>query len=160
MYKLLSISDDPWTIGLGGPEAVAAAIRENGFDNIELMRWRGPLPVPGVRAVGRHMPYGPAWILRATSGAAVAVDKWTTPGSISAASRVDFVRRQAELEEAAAMGAEYAVFHVAHAQMVLLYRRFTYTDAEIVQAFADLINEVMEGLVLAWRCCLNHWFPA
>jgi sugar phosphate isomerase/epimerase len=167
VYKLLSISDDPWTIGrLGGLEAVAAAIRENGFDGIELMRWHDPLPVPGVRAVGRHMPYWPTCLdfLRGDERELLwQFDSMDNARQYySAASRVDFVRqRRAELEEAAAMGAEYAVFHVAHAQMEHCYtRRFTYTDAEIVQAFADLINEVMEGFGAGVALLFeNHWFP-
>jgi len=167
VYKLLSISDDPWTIErLGGPEAVAAAVRENGFHGIELMRWHDPLPVPGVRAVGRHMPYWPTCLdfLRGDERALLRqFDSMDNARQYyGAASREDFVRqRRAELEEAAAMGAEYAVFHVSHVELEHCYtQRFTYSDAEIVQAFADLINEVTDGLEGGVTLLFeNHWFP-
>ena len=167
MYKLLSISDDPWTIErLGGQEAVAAAVQENGFDGIELMRWHDPLPVPGVRVFGRHMPYWPTCLDFLRGDERELLRQFDSMDNArqyySAASRDDFVRqRRAELEEAAAMGAQYAVFHVTHAEMEHCYtRRFTYSDAEIVQAFVDLINEVTEGLRAGVTLLFeNHWLP-
>ena len=167
MYKLLSISDDPWTIGrLGGPEAVAAAIRVNGFEGIELMRWHDPLPVPGVRIVGRHMPYWPTCLDFLRGNERELLRQFDSMDNArqyySAASREDFVRqRRAELEEAAVMGAEYAVFHVTHVEMEHCFTHlFTYSDAEIVQAFVDLINEVTQGLENGVTLLFeNHWFP-
>jgi len=70
-------------------------------------------------------------------------------------------QRRAELEETVAMGAEYAVFHVSHAELEHCYtHRFTYSDAEIVRAFIGFINEVTAGLDSdAALLFENHWFP-
>jgi hypothetical protein len=167
MKKLLSISDDPWSVQrLGGPEAVAAAIVGNGFGGVELMRWHDPQPVPGARVIGRHMPYWPTWLdfmrgdeqelMRQFDHADNAREYY------SASSWDDFVKqRRAELEETMAMGAEYAVFHISHAELEHCYTHaFTYTDGEIVRAFIEFINEATDGLegdvALLFE---NHWFP-
>ena len=167
MKKLLSISDDPWSIHrLGGPEAVAAAVAENGFDGIELMRWHDPQPVSGVRIVGRHMPYWPTCLdfmrgdeqklLRQFDNADNALQYY------SASSLDDFVKqRRAELQETVEMGAEYAVYHISHAELEHCYTHaFAYSDEEIVRAFIELINEETAGLdgdvALLFE---NHWFP-
>ena len=167
MKKLLSISDDPWSVQrLGGPEAAAAAIAENGFDGVELMRWHDPQPIPGAHIIGRHMPYWPTWLdfmrgdeqelLRQFGNADNARQYY------SASSWGDFVKqRRAELEETAAMGAKYAVFHISHAELEHCYtHRFTYGDEDIVRAFVEFINEATDGLngdvALLFE---NHWFP-
>jgi sugar phosphate isomerase/epimerase len=167
MRKLLSISDDPWSVQrLGGPETVAAAVAENGFDGVELMRWHDPQPVPGARIIGRHMPYWPTWLdfmrgdeqeLRRQFDNADNARQY-----YGASSWDDFVKqRRTELEETAAMGAEYAVFHISHSELEHCYTGgFTYSDEEIIRAFIEFINDATDGLdgdvALLFE---NHWFP-
>lgn len=165
--KLLSLSDDPWSLKkLGSPETVCAAMAENGFDGIELVRWHEPQPLPGVTVVGRHMPYWPTWLDFWHSDDTSLLRQFGSTDNVhtyyGAASREDFVRqRRAELMEASAMGAQYAVFHVSHAELEHCYNHaFTYTDEDIVRAFIEFINEVAEELETGPALLFeNHWFP-
>lgn len=167
MKKLLSLSDDPWSVEkLGGPDAVREAIAKNAFDGIELVRWHDPQPLPGVTVVGRHMPYWPTWLDFWRGDDASLMRQFGSTDNVrtyfSAASREDFVRqRRAELEEAEAMGAQYAVFHVCHSELEHCYNHaFTYTDEDIVRAFVEFINEVTAGLQTGPALLFeNHWFP-
>ena len=165
--KLLSLSDDPWSLKkLGAPETVSEALAENGFDGIELVRWHEPQPLPDVTVVGRHMPYWPTWLDFWRGDTKSLLRQFGSMDSVrtyfSAASREDFVQqRRVELLESAAMGAQYAVFHVSHAELMHCYNHaFTYTDEEIVRAFIEFINEAAEGLETGPALLFeNHWFP-
>jgi sugar phosphate isomerase/epimerase len=166
--KLLSLSDDPYSLARfdGKPEGVYAALAENGFDSIELMRWHDPQALPGVRIVGRHMPYWPVWLDFWRGDRPSLMRQFGSEENVrlyySASSREEFVRmRRAELHDAAAMGAEYAVFHVSHVELEHCCNgRFTYTDEEIVHAFIDLINEAADGLDCGMALLFeNHWYP-
>ncbi len=168
MKKLLSLSDDPYSLARfdGKPEDVCAALEENGFDGIELMRWHDPQALPGVHVVGRHMPYWPAWLdfWRGDNQALVRQfdsmeNAWMYYGC---ATRDEFVtQRRAELLDAAASGAGYAVFHVSHVELEHCYNRaYTYSDQDIVRAFIGFINEAAAGLDSDMALLFeNHWFP-
>lgn len=165
--KLLSLSDDLWSLKkLGSPETVREALAENGFDGIELIRWHDPQPLPGVTVVGRHMPYWPTWLDFWRGDTDSLLRQFGSMDNVrtyfSATSREDFVsQRRTELLEAAAMGAQYAVFHVSHSELMHCYNHaFTYTDEEIVRAFIEFINEAVEGLSEGPALLFeNHWFP-
>ena len=165
--KLLSLSDDPWSLDkLGGPEEARKALKENGFDGIELVRWHDPQPLPDVTVVGRHMPYWPTWLDFWRGNEESLLRQFGSMDNVrtyyGAASREEFVsQRRAELEEAAAMGAQYTVFHVSHAELEHCYNHaFTYSDEDIVRAFIEFINEATEGLSKGPALLFeNHWFP-
>ena len=168
MKKLLSLSDDPHSLARfdSKPENVRAALAENGFDGIELMRWHDPQALPGVRNVGRHMPYWPVWLDFWRGDRASLMRQFGSEQNVrlyyGASSREAFVRmRRAELQDAAAMGAEYTVFHVSHVELEHCYNgRFTYSDEEIVHTFIDLINEAADGLDSNMALLFeNHWYP-
>lgn len=168
MYKLLSLSDDPQSMARfdGKPENVCAVLAENGFDGIELMRWHDPQPLPGVAVIGRHMPYWPVWLDFWRGDKSLLLRQFDSEENVrwyyGAATREEFVRqRRAELFDAAAMGAKYAVFHVSHVELMHCYtRQYTYSDEDIVRAFVELVNEAAVGfdsdMTLLFE---NHWYP-
>lgn len=66
-----------------------------------------------------------------------------------------------EIQQADKLGAEYVVFHVAHVQVEHSYTYdFTYTDEEIIDATAELINEVFKCLNTNIKLLFeNLWVP-
>lgn len=166
--KLLSLSDDPFSLARfdGKPENVRAALDENGFDGIELMRWHDPQPLPGIPVVGRHMPYWPFWLDFRHGDKQALLRQFGSEDNIrryySAGSWEEFVQqRHGELKDAAAMGAQYAVFHVSHVELEHCYTHaYTYSDEEIVRAFIAFINEAADGLDSGMALLFeNHWYP-
>lgn len=66
-----------------------------------------------------------------------------------------------ELRIAKELNAKYVVFHVSHVELSHIYQReFPYHDREVLDAFANLINEVFpeedQGITLL---CENLWWP-
>ncbi len=130
------------------------------------MRWHDPQELPGVRVIGRHMPYWPVWLDFWRGDKQALLRQFDSEENVrsdyGAASWEEFVRlRRAELQDAAAMGARYAVFHVSHVELEHCYTgAFTYSDREIVRAFIEFINEVADGfdsdMALLFE---NHWYP-
>ncbi len=66
-----------------------------------------------------------------------------------------------EIQQADKIGAQYVVFHVAHVQVEHSYTYdFTYTDEEVIDATAELINEVFKGLDTNIKLLFeNLWIP-
>lgn len=170
MLRLLSLSDDPWSVDKfdANPDAIRYFLDDNGLDGLELMRWHDPQfhAIPGEKIIGRHLPYWPIWLdfwrsdreelLRQFGDMDTAVRYYAarTPGEFA-----DNYRRL--LMDCDAMGVRYAVFHVSHVRLTDCYTgQFEYSDGEIINAFADMLNEVLAGYTP--RCELlfeNHWYP-
>ncbi|MBI6871873.1 TIM barrel protein [Clostridium aciditolerans] len=66
-----------------------------------------------------------------------------------------------EIDVANKMGAEYVVFHVSHVQLEHVFNyNFTYSDCEVIDAAAELINEVFKDLNTNVKLLFeNLWWP-
>lgn len=66
-----------------------------------------------------------------------------------------------EIQVADKMGAQYVVFHVCHVELAHVYTYdFTYSDEEVIDATADLVNEIFEGLDTNIQILFeNLWWP-
>lgn len=66
-----------------------------------------------------------------------------------------------EIQVADKMGAQYVVFHVSHVQLEHVYTYdFTYSNAEVIDATAELVNEVFKGLDTNIEILFeNLWWP-
>jgi len=68
---------------------------------------------------------------------------------------------KSEIQQADKIGAQYVVFHVAHVEVEHSYTYdFTYTDEEVIDATAELINEVFKCLDTNIKLLFeNLWIP-
>lgn len=170
MLKLLSISDDGWSLKKFGSrmENVRSFLEKNDFQGLELMCWQaeGTGEVPMDKVVGRHMLFWPNWLdfwrsdrreLLNEFGCERNWLEYYNTGTIE-----EFISgRHDELKDAAVMGVQYVVFHVSHVRMEHCYTgRYPYSDREIVDAFAELMNEALCGINGNFTMLFeNHWFP-
>ena len=170
MLKLLSISDDDWSLKKFGDraETVRSFLEKNDFHGLELMHWQaeGTGEVPMDKVVGRHMLFWPNWLDFWRSDRQELLKEFgceqnwveyyntaTIEGFISGLHK--------ELIDAAGMGVRYVVFHVSNVRMEHCYTgRYSYSNREIVDAFAEMMNEALCGINGNFTMLFeNHWFP-
>jgi hypothetical protein len=132
--------------------AITAYVRNlNGIAGLELLIGYEPLPaIPAglVRAV--HLPFWITWLEVWRSGEAGVAryfpdvsPEWLPYycGGPTPADMVAVLRQL--LLNAASLNPAYAVFHVSHVEPADVFtRRFAYSDAEVIDATADLLNTV------------------
>lgn len=152
--------------------AVAAYTRNHQAAGLELLIDYDPLPdiPPGlVRAV--HLPFWVTWldVWRGEPGAAQRYFPDVDPANLryacgggAAGQMVETLRSL--LANAASLKPAYAVFHVSHVEPShALSRQYPYTDLEVVEAAADLLNHVaatFPGGEPPVRLFLeNLWYP-
>ncbi len=170
MIKLISVSDDEWSIGKFGSRAenIRFFLEENNLDGLELMHWQteGTGEIPMDRVVGRHMLFWPNWLDFWRSDRTALLREFDCEQNWHEYYHADtpekFMEgRHSELEDAARMGVRYVVFHVSHVQMEHCYTgRYSYTDREIIDAFTEMLNGALRGISGNFTVLLeNHWFP-
>ncbi len=143
-------------------------LEKNNMDGIELLKplmWQEETISKDV-IKGIHLSYYPSWIdfwhgnqkeLLRQFGDIDSIKKYY--GDIKKDIIVENYRK--EIEIADRLGAEYVVFHVSHVQLEHSYNyKFNYSDAEIIEATAELINEVFKGLNTNIKLLFeNLWWP-
>lgn len=169
MRRLTNISDDPWTLDKfhGDKAEVTAFLDRHGLDGLELIRWGGAeAAIPTDRVIGKHLSFWPTWLdfwrrdggeLLRQFGSDEAIGQYYRAATVE-----EFISHyRAELADAEAIGAQYVVFHVSHVQLEHSFDyRFTYSDEEVVVAFIELLNTIMDGRSYPFRILMeNHWFP-
>lgn len=170
MLKLLSVSDDAWSMQKFGNNAdkIREFLKNNHLDGLELVRCleEQTEAVPGEKIVGRHMPFWPAWLDFWRGGHEELLRQFGSREDCRwyymADTPEEFIeKRRAELAGGTDMGIQYAVFHVSHVQLEHCYTgRYTYTDTEIVDTYADMMNEMLRGVNADYALLFeNHWFP-
>lgn len=170
MKKLLSLSDDEYSLNKfeGKAENIEVFLKKHGLDGLELMRWERPQAgaVPMDKAVGRHMPYWPIFLDFWRGDRDALIRQFGTAencrGYYYADTREEFVRqRREEFIDAARMRVEYVVVHASHSQLEHCYTGgFTYNNAEIIDAYIDMVNEAMRGVSADYAVLFeNHWLP-
>jgi len=138
------------------------------MDGVELLNslmWDENI-IPSSIVIGVHLRYYPTWLdfwnnneseLLRQFGSNEGVKNYF--GGTNRESIIDNYRK--EIQQADKIGAQYVVFHVAHVQVEHSYTyEFTYTDEEIIDATAELINEVFKGLNTNIKLLFeNLWVP-
>jgi hypothetical protein len=170
MLKLTNICDDPWTLEKFNNDVgvITEFLDSRGLDGLELIRWGhgqgGPIPYD--RVVGKHLSFWPIWLdfwrgnraeLLWQFGNDEAIQQYYNAGSLD-----EFIANyRRELMDAADLNVQYVVFHVSHVQLEHCYTgQYTYSDAEIVDAFAELLNKILDGINGKFAVLLeNHWYP-
>jgi len=141
---------------------------KHNMDGVELLNslmWDENI-IPSSIVIGVHLRYYPTWLdfwnnneseLLRQFGSNEGVKNYF--GGTNRESIIDNYRK--EIQQADKIGAQYVVFHVAHVQVEHSYTyEFTYTDEEIIDATAELINEVFKGLNTNIKLLFeNLWVP-
>ncbi len=122
-----------------------------GVELLNPLMWNENI-IPSSIVKGVHLKYYPTWLdfwnnneeeLLRQFNSMEAVKKYY--GGTTRESIIEQYRK--EIQQADKIGAEYVVFHVAHVQVEHAYTYdYTYNDEEIIDATAELVNEVFKGL--------------
>lgn len=113
-------------------------------------------------AIGYHLMFYPEWIgFFRHDDAYIArhFGSWDTAYGYyrckTAAEYVDMLR--ADMDRAEALGARYAVFHVSDVSgMEILSQRFEHSNAEVIEASAELLNAALDGRAYSFRLLLEN----
>lgn len=170
MLRLMNLTNHPKDLERFGscPQVVQSFLDKHQLHGLEVMiqgEWsEAQLPKQLVKGV--HMCFWPIWLdfwqgnhsnLMAQFKSEEAITQFY--GGLSRSAMVKWYKQ--ELNAAAALGAEYVVFHVSHVTLADCYSyQFTYTDAEVIEAFIEMINEVFDGFEGNLQLLMeNQWWP-
>ena len=170
MLKLLSISDDAWSLSRFGNDTdrIELFLEENGLHGLELMKWQAPRvnPIPKDRVIGRHLIFYPMWLDFWKSDKRALIRQFDTEENCfryyNARSPLELVENyRRDLADSSDMGVEYVVFHVSHSVIEDAYaKNYCCSDGEVIDAFIEMINEILKGLRIGYTVLFeNHWFP-
>ncbi len=138
------------------------------MDGIELLNpiaWKKDI-LPSKIVKGIHLKYYPTWLDFWNNNKVAMLKQFKSMdvvekyyGGIQRKIIIEHYRK--EIEMASKIGAEYVVFHVAHVEVEHTYDyNFTYSDYEIIDAAAEVINEVFEKLDTNIKLLFeNVWWP-
>jgi sugar phosphate isomerase/epimerase len=130
-------------------QAVADYVTQRGLSGLELLiNFDPPPPITNGLVQAVHLPFWVTWldVWQARPGAVERYFPGVTPEYLpfycGGATPAEMVAVSARLWQSAAhLGANYAVFHVSHVEPEHAFsRRFTYTDADVIEAAAALLN--------------------
>ena len=147
---------------------VRTFLSHTGMDGFELLLYEklDALLIPNDTVKGIHLGYFPSWLAFWRGDA-----DWLTTefGSLKEAYKyydaenrqgmLDNLRKQ--LDFAAKVQAKYVVFHVAEVSLQeTVDYRFHFTDEEVIDSAAELINELLEGRHDSFDFLVeNLWWP-
>ena len=169
MKKMMNMTDCSFDTGRyqDGADVVKFAQRY-GCDGIELMHCTGCDPgffLPE-SIIGMHLRFYNEWIdlwkgdleaLKAEYGTLEQAEK--VFGGLDRNSMIQPIMR--DLETARNLGAAYVVFHVSDVKMTELFTyRFCHTDEDVVDATAELVNQLLDGKGYSFAFLMeNLWWP-
>lgn len=170
MLKLTNISNDPWSLCKFDNDTtkIENFLTAKGLDGLELIRCREfeDNIVPKRRIVGNHLLFWPIWLDFWKSDKNELIRQFGDEKSFEeyfyCKTKNEFIENYRKaLTDAENLGAKYVVFHACHVQLEHCYNyKFTYSDTEVVEAFVDMINEILDGIELNLSILFeNHWFP-
>ena len=169
MVQLINVSSadcDICNLPGGTPQGVESLLQCYGLDGIEFMvcdaKDTGLFPRRIVRGV--HLWFYPSW-MHFWRGNAELLARDYSPEQVRCIfgdSREEWLMRfRDNFRVAGACGAEYAVFHVAHAgQGEIFSRNFFYDDRDVVEGTIEVVRELVSAL--PQDCMLlyeNLWWP-
>lgn len=173
MLKLLNFADySPIIEGnQHGPEQLFTFLQRHRLDGVELIQHNRFMPwdpkrIPAEQIKGLHMQFWPTWldfwngnndeVLRQFSTKEAYIQYY---GGGTRDALVEYYRK--EIEIARKIGVKYIVFHVSHVEVEHCFSyQFSYSDEEVVDAFIQMINEVLRGGDAEFDLLLeNQWWP-
>lgn len=169
MVQLINVSSadcDICNLPGGTPQGVESLLQRYGLDGIEFMvcdaKDTGLFPRRIVRGI--HLWFYPSW-MHFWRGNEELLARDYAPEQVRCIfgdSREEWLTRfRDNFRVAGACGAEYAVFHVAHAgQGEIFARNFFYDDRDVVEGTIEVVRELVSAL--PQECMLlyeNLWWP-
>lgn len=137
----------------------------NGLEMIQCDQW-SEKSIPSSMIKGLHMRFWPIWLdfwrndIKELLRQFGSEDQYISYyGGKTRDSIMNYYRN--EIKTACDIGVKYIVFHVSHVQLEHCYNyEFTYTDEEIIDAFIEMINELLDGINAHFDLLLeNQWWP-
>lgn len=122
--------------------------------------------IPKKSVKGVHLKYYPAWLDFWNGDREALLTQFETMddvemyyGGIHKESIIQSYKK--EIQAADKIGAEYVIFHVSHVQLEHVFNyKFTYSDCEIIDAAAELINDIFKDLNTNVKLLFeNLWWP-
>lgn len=170
MLKLMNISATPWDFDKFENDSLKlkAFMGKHNIDGVEMLQyanWNDSIVAHSLM-IGVHACFWPIWLdfwredneeLLRQFGDKEGYTEYYRCSSKS--ELVEYYRR--ELKKAGEVGVKYVLFHVSHVELEHCFNyEFTYSDEEIVEAFIEMINLVLEGMEPGFEVLFeNHWFP-
>ncbi|WP_392486628.1 TIM barrel protein [Haloimpatiens sp. FM7315] len=149
-------------------EEIISFLKKNNVDGIELLNsieWDNKV-IPKTLVKGIHLKYYPIWLDFWRKDNKKLIDQFETKDNIEryygGLSRKKIIEQyRKEIMVASFIGAKYVVFHVSHVQLEHTYTYdFTYSDCEVIDATAELVNEVFKDLKTNVKLLFeNLWWP-
>jgi family 2 AP endonuclease len=171
MLTLINLSNaecDAENILQNDAGAVSAIVQEHGLDGIEFMLcgpWDRTL-YPSALIKGVHLLFWPTWLDFWRGDRAALLEEFGCEenirayyGSYDIGGWVEAWREN--LRQAGECRPQYVVFHVAHNRTSEMYTRaFSASDADIIRAAAELVNQIADVLPRGCRLLFeNLWWP-
>lgn len=169
MKRMMNITDYPSDIGRfrDGGEAYAFAAGY-GCDGLELLQCEGGNKefFPAEAVVGVHLRYFSSWMDLWKGNLEALAEEYGSLectaeifGGLDRESLIQFFSEN--LKSAAKKNPLYVVFHVSEVRMKEVYTNaFAYTDEEVVDAAAELINCILDGQDYEFEFLMeNLWWP-
>ena len=153
----------------GSMEALAQDCRELGLDGIEAIWDHAPytqeMP-PSELVVGYHLTFWSHWLDFYLGNHEALIAEYGNEDAIRSyyhgETADDMVRQfKADLQRAIDLEAEYVVFHVSDVSIPECFTyRFAHADEEVIDAAADLVNRILEGMDASMAFLVeNQWWP-
>lgn len=137
----------------------------NGLEMIQCTQWDEE-QIPSSMIKGLHMRFWPIWLDFWRNDKEELLKQFGDEASYihyyGGGSRDSIMEcYHNEIKTACDMGVKYVVFHISHVQLEHCYNyQFTYTDEEIIEAFIEMINQLMDGIEAKFDLLLeNQWWP-
>ncbi|WP_129596691.1 TIM barrel protein [Anaerophilus nitritogenes] len=170
MFKIINLSTYNFDLERfdHNRQKIKKFLKNNRMDGIELLYpigWKEDILSKDM-IKGVHLKYYPTWL-----------NFWKSDqeGLLRQFKRMDLIEKyyggtkrevmvnhyKKEIDMINKIGAEYAVFHVAHVEVEHTYNyNFTYSDIEVIDAAAELLNEVFRSLDTNVTLLFeNMWWP-
>ena len=143
-------------------------LRNHNMHGIELLNpilWDEDI-IPAKIIKGVHLKYYPVWLDFWNSNSSELLRQFGSMDEVKnyygGCTRECIIENyRKEIQVADKMGAQYVVFHVSHVQLEHVYNyKFTYSNEEVIDATAELVNEVFKDLNTNIKILFeNLWYP-
>ncbi|MCT4621219.1 MAG: sugar phosphate isomerase/epimerase [Marinisporobacter sp.] len=149
------------------PENILKFLDKNQLDGIELsnpLGWKEEI-IPKKNIKGVHLKQYPTWLDFWKGNQAALLEQFKDMDLVKkyyGGDKKDVIDHyQKEIQLSTKLGVSYVVFHVSHVQVEHTFNyQFTYSDEEVIDATAELINAIFKDLQTDVTLLFeNLWWP-
>lgn len=170
MLKLINLSTYEYDLKRfnGDREQITSFLEKYNMDGVELLnpiKWNEKF-LPKKFVKGIHLRYYPICLDFFRDNRSELIRQFKSLDNIEkiygAKNREAIIEHyKKEIDTANKIGVKYVVFHVSHVQLEHVFNyNFTYSDCEVIDAAAELVNEVFKDLTTDVKVLFeNLWWP-